>query len=151
MPIIRTSRVAGIFTALSLILLSGCTGSSGIPNAGISGPTGRSADAGNVREIAVRSVWKQDLKSQTRALVVQKLPLAKTAKFDGDCHYDGYYNADRDVTRVGVYGNVITYSDYGTVIKNGYYVIWEEPGDLKIDFPPNPWQLVDVEITDQLY
>jgi len=141
MPMIRIAQI------LILIALTGCAMS---PSSGISGPTGRASDAGKVTVISVRDVWKQDLKGTSQDLVAKKLELGKTAKFDGNVRYDGYYDSARDVTRVGVYGNVTTTTDYGTVRNNGYYVIWEENGRITGDFPP-PWQLVDVEITDVQY
>jgi len=141
MPMIRITPI------LVLITLASCAAP---PSAGISGPTGRASDAGKVTVITVRDVWKQDLKATSKDLVAKKLALGSTAKFDGDVRYDGYYDSNRDVTRVGVYGNVTTNSDYGTVTHNGYYVIWEEDGRVTSDFPP-PWQLVDVEITDVQY
>lgn len=143
MPMIR------IMPILSLIVLASCAGNPG-GNAGIAGPTGRAADAGSIREIGVRETWKFDLKPQSQTIISGKIEDGKTAKFDPIVRYDGYYDANRGVTRVGVYGNVTTNTDYGTVHDNGYYVIWEETGRIASDFPP-PWRLVDVEITDQLY
>src|SRR5579862_5748869 len=101
MPMIRITSI------LSLIMLAGCA-DSGLTNSGIAGPTGRSSDSGNIKVIGVRNVWKQDLRPDTRSLVIRKLPLGKTAIFDGDAKFDGYYDSGRDVTRVGVYGNVTT-------------------------------------------
>jgi hypothetical protein len=120
------------------------------PAQGIAGPTGRAGDAGKLTPIKVRDVWKESLRSFSRDIVTKRLPLGSTAKFDPKVHFDGYYDSDQDVTRVAVYGNVTTSTDYGTVHNNGYYVIWENPGRVKTDFPP-PWQLADVEITDVQY
>jgi hypothetical protein len=139
-----------ILTAVGLALLAGCVDSAR-PNAGISGPTGRASDAGIIHTIKVRDVWKENLKPLTRDVVVRKLALGKTARFEDPPRFDGYYDSDHNVTRVAAYGDVTTYTDYGTVIKNGYYVVWENQGQVKTDFPQTPWQLVDVEIMDQPY
>lgn len=143
MPICRLLSIA------ALLVLASCGAAA--YNSGVSGPTGRASDAGNVRVISVRDVWKQDLKNETRRIVVARLPLGKTAIFDGFTEFEGYYDAEQDVTRVAAYGNVHTSTDYGTTVHNGYYVIWEQPGKVTTDFPQRAWKLVDVEITDQPY
>jgi hypothetical protein len=138
-----------IIPILGLVVLASCIG--GPPqDPGVTGPTGRARDAGNIHRIDVRDVWKMDLEPRSQKLVSAQLPFGKTARYD-EVRYDGFYNSDENVTDVGVYGNVTTSTDYGTKKKNGYYVVWEQTGPVKTDFPEAPWRLVDVEITDQQY
>jgi hypothetical protein len=138
------TRIAGI---LGLIWLASCAGA---PSAGIDGPTGRAGDARSVSSVKVRDTWKMDLAQQSQDLVTKKLTYSKTARFDEKVHFEAYYDAAHDVTRLGVYGNVKSSSDYGTSYNNGYYVTWEGTGRVDSDFPP-PWRLVDVEVMDLQY
>ncbi|MGD0388492.1 MAG: hypothetical protein ABSC42_05995 [Tepidisphaeraceae bacterium] len=139
------TRLAGI---LVLTLLASCAGAG--PSAGIDGPTGRAGDARSVSSVDVRDTWKMDLAPQSQDMVTKKLTFPKTARFDEKVHFEAYYDAEHDVTRLGVYGNVKSSSDYGTSYNNGYYVTWEETGRADSDFPP-PWRLVDVEVMDLTY
>jgi hypothetical protein len=138
-----------ILTILSVIFLASCTDAGN--SAGVAGPTGRARDSRNMSPIQVRDVWKSDLQPRTQKIVVSQLPLGKTARFDEHVHFDGFYDSNRDVTSIGVYGNVTTSTDYGTVRTNGYYALWEQNGRITTDFPYAPWKLADLEITDELY
>jgi len=143
MPMIRTMPI------LCLLLLAGCSGAYLDP--GITGPTGRASDAGKLSPVTVRDVWKADISGKTRAAVAQQLPLGGTADFDPAMRFEGFYDSVQNVTNIGVYGDVTTHTDYGTVMKNGYYAVWQQPGRLKSDFPAAPWRLLDVEILDQQF
>jgi hypothetical protein len=134
---------------LSLIMVAGCVGGAS-QDPGVTGPTGRASDAGNIHPIAVRNVWRMDLSPRSQKLVTAQLPLGKTARYD-KVHFDGFYNSNENLTTIGVYGNVTTNTDYGTFNKNGYYVTWEQTGRVTTDFPAAAWRLVDVEIMDQQY
>jgi len=138
-------RMAGI---LGLTLLASCAAAP--PSAGIDGPTGRAGDARSVSSVNLRDTWKMDLGPQSQNMVLKKLTYPKTARFDEKVHFEAYYDAAHDVTRVGVYGNVKSSSDYGTSYNNGYYVTWEGTGRVDSDFPP-PWRLADVEVMDLQY
>ncbi len=139
------TRIAGM---VSLIMLASCVGAP--PSAGINGPTGRASDARSISPISVPDTWKLDLGPQSQDLVTKKLTYPKTARFDEKVHFEAYYDAARDVTRVGVYGNVRSSSDYGPTYNNGYYVTWEGTGRIDSEFPP-PWRLVDLEVMDIQY
>jgi len=144
MPMIR------IMPTLALIMLAGCAvGSS--PYTGTGGPTGRISDSGNISPLTVRDVWKLDLETRSKKLVTSQISFGNTARFDNNVRYDGYYDSARNVTTIGVYGNVTTSTDYGEDRNNGYYVNWDQTGQVTADFPTAPWRLVDVEITDQQY
>ena len=138
------TRLAGI---LGLALLANCAGA---PSAGVNGPTGRAGDARSISSLAVPDTWQMDLGPQSKDMVMKKLTYPKTARFDQKIHFEAYYDAAHDVTRVGVYGNVRSGSDYGTTYDNGYYVTWEGTGRIVSSFPP-PWRLVDVEVFDLQY
>jgi len=144
MPMIR------IMSILGLIMLAGCA-TDAPPYAGVTGPTGRATDAGKLRPLKVRDVWKMDLRPRSQKLVAAQLPFGNTASFDNNVRYDGMYDSARNVSTVGVYGNVSSTTDYGESHRNGYYVIWEQTGRITADFPPAAWKLVDVEVTDQQY
>lgn len=137
-----------ITAVLFLALLAGCVDAP--PSVGINGPTGRASDAGKLTPVRVRAIWKYDLKQASQNIVAKKLPYGTTAKFDDYVHFEGFYDARLDVTRVAVYGNVATTSDYGASYNNGYYVAWEQPGRVSSDDLP-PWHIVDVEILDLPY
>ena len=143
MPISRLALLLG------LSLLCGCANSAP-PGGGINGPTGRARDANNVVIIKVRDVWKQNLKPLSQSIIVKQLRFGSTARFDPHVQYEAYYDRANDITRVGVYGNVTSHSDYGTVDNNGYYVTWELPGRVETDFTPM-WHLADVEVLDSQF
>ena len=54
-------------------------------------------------------------------------------------------------TELRVYGNADSEGSYGQVVKQGFYVIWTMPGDVRVhDLDPNKiWSFDDVEILDQ--
>ena len=137
-----------ITAILALALLSGCIDAP--PVGGVNGPTGRASDAGQLYSIPVRAVWKYELRPRSQDLASKKLQYGLTARFGDDVQYEGFYDAKLNVTRVAVYGNVSTTSDYGAVYDNGYYVIWEQDGRVTGDELP-PWRLMDVIILDQPY
>ena len=122
MPMIR------IMPILALIMLAGCVGGSP-QDPGIHGPTGRASDAGKVDRDRGQGCLETGPDSPgRRRLVTTKLPSRKTATLRRQVRFDGYYDSARRCDRVGVYGNVTTNTDYGTVNNNGYYVIWEQNG-----------------------
>jgi hypothetical protein len=137
-----------IAAVVILALMCGCMDAA--PYAGINGPTGRASDAGKLTPVSVRAMWRYELKPASQKLVAKKLDYSDSAKFDDFVHYDGFYDSTLNVTRVAVYGNVTTTSDYGSTYVHGYYVIWEQEGRVKADELP-PWQIVDLEIMNQPY
>jgi hypothetical protein len=137
-----------ITAVLVFALMAGCMDAP--QGGGINGPTGRAADAGKITAVGVRTLWKYDLKQASQDLVAKRLPYGSTAKFDDFVHFEGFFNATLNVTRVSVYGNVTTNTDYGTTDVNSYYVTWEQPGHVSADELP-PWQIVDVQILNQPY
>ena len=136
-----------IIAVLTLALLAGCMDAP--LGSGINGPTGRASDTGKITVVRVRPVWMYDLKKRSQDMVVRKLPYGQTARFD-DAHFEGFYDATLNVTRVSVFGNVSSASDYGTTYNNGYYVTWEQEGRVSGDDLP-PWRIVDVVVLDQTY
>jgi hypothetical protein len=136
-----------IAVVLMFALLAGCMAQ---PSVGVNGPTGRASDAGKITAIGVPVSWRYALEKPSQNIVAKKLPYGQSAKFDDFVHFDGFYDATLNVTRVAVYGNVATSTDYGTNYNNGYYVTWEQPGRVTGDDLP-PWRIVDVEILDEPY
>ncbi len=114
------------------------------------GPTGHFGDSSNLVSLDVRNQWKYDVTSLTRDVVTKQLRFPKTARFDEKVRYEAYYDTNKDITWLAVYGNVTCKSDYGAEDNNGYYVTWQQPGKAHEDLLP-PWQLQDVEILDQTY
>jgi hypothetical protein len=134
---------------LCLVVLASCIG--GPPeDPGLTGPTGRVSDGSSYQSIKVRDVWRMDLNARSLKLVSAALTWGKTARYD-PVQFEGYYNSAQNVTTIGVFGNVTTSTDYGTTIRNGYYVTWQQTGRLNTDFPASPWKLVDVDVMDQQY
>jgi hypothetical protein len=141
MPMIRIAIIA------ALACLAGCANPS---NPNVMGPTGHLGESANLVPLKVRNQWKYDVTTLTREVVAKRLRFPATALFDDKIRYEAYYDKNKDITWLGVYGNVACSSDVGQKDYNGYYVTWQQPGEAKQDFLP-PWQLKDVEVLDQTY
>jgi len=142
MPMIRLA----IFVAT--VCLAGCAPTQ--PSPGSTGPTGHFGDSRNLVPLQVRDQWKYDVIPLTRELVTKELRFPKTARFDEKVRYEAYYDSNKDITWLAVYGNVTCSSDFGQVDNNGYYVTWQQPGKANEDVLP-PWQLQDVAVLDQAF
>ncbi|HEX4054416.1 MAG TPA: hypothetical protein VHX86_09130 [Tepidisphaeraceae bacterium] len=142
MPMIR------IGTLVAVLSVAGCA--SNPYGRGNVSPDGRYADAGNFVPVAVRTQWEYDLRPRTQAVVPKYLRFPTTARFDDQVSYEGYYDSNKNITWVAVYGNVTCSSDIGQVDHNGYYVRWQQPGRVRED-SGSDWQLMDVQILDQPY
>jgi hypothetical protein len=141
MPMIRITLI------VAMVCLAGCANQS---NSGAMGPTGHFGDSQHLVPLDVRDQWKYDVISLTQEFVAKQLRFPKTALFDDKVRYEAYYDTNKNITWLAVYGNVTCKSDFGQVDNNGYYVTWTQPGKPNEDFLP-PWQIKDVEILDQTY
>ncbi|MGD0461931.1 MAG: hypothetical protein ABSB74_05545 [Tepidisphaeraceae bacterium] len=142
MPMIRIAIIVAV------VCLAGCASTQ--PGPGSMGPTGHFGDARYLVALNVRDQWKYDVISLTQELVTKDLRFPKTARFDEKVRYEAYYDSNKDITWLAVYGNVTCSSDFGQVDHNGYYVTWQQPGKAHEDFLP-PWKLQDVEVLDQTF
>ncbi len=142
MPMIRIAIIVAV------VCLGGCVSTQ--PSPGSMGPTGHFGDARNLLPLQVRDQWKYDVISLTRDLVAKDLRFPKTARFDEKVRYEAYYDTNKNITWLAVYGNVTCSSDAGQVDNNGYYVTWQQPGKALGDMLP-PWHLQDVEVLDQTF
>jgi hypothetical protein len=128
--------------------LAACVGTQ--PNPGSMGPTGHFDDSANLVPLKVRNQWKYDVITLTRERVTKQLRFPATARFDDKVRYEAYYDSNKNITWLAVYGNVTCSSDVGQKDNNGYYVTWQQPGEAHEDILP-PWQLKDVAVLDETY
>lgn len=132
---------------LAALALGGCAMGTTPPPTGV---LGRTTDTTRFKPVAVRAEWKMDLSDATLNVARKQLKYPDTAKFDGPPRFDAFYDTHADMTQVEAWGNAMETGPYGQSAKQGYYALWELPGDLRKSSDTNlpPWRLADLEVFD---
>jgi hypothetical protein len=136
---------------LSVALAGGCSGQ---PDLSDVGPTGHIADARRFVKLSVPKDWQYQVITDTNVLVTRQLNNARNPEFTEVPRYEAYYDKVADVTLLTVFGNVDTRDEERHIIKHGYQVVWERPGNMQNkktredQTTANPWTLNDAQVFD---
>jgi len=145
---------AQFFCALTLLatalFLPGCSSDPGPLD-----PQGH-RDTGRFITLEVIPTWQSTLKELTQRVVAHELPVPKSAIFQPKIRFTAYYDSLLQTTHAAVYGNVDSVGAYGQDIHQGFYVIWEQPGNVAADnsaafFNEKRWQLFQVNMLDNQF
>ncbi|MDP9172927.1 MAG: hypothetical protein M3O30_03565 [Planctomycetota bacterium] len=137
---------------LAAIAVGGCA--SNTPDILEVGPTGHVDDAKRYVPLKVQDHWPLAVAADTQTIVKRELENAKSAEFNEVPRYEAYYDKVQDVTRLSVFGNVETRDPERHVIRRGFHVVWQRPGNLrneKVAADPDlsqPWTLEIAEVLD---
>jgi hypothetical protein len=97
--------------------------------------------------------WTYDLALRTEKVVKPRLQYPDTARFDNLPHTESYYDPVADQTQINVYGNAESMGNSGQDVFQGYYVTWEQSGNVKTQdqIRDGQWSLVDLEVLDSQF
>ena len=136
---------------LVALTLSGCVSSDTVySTAGPTSITGHKRDLNRYVPLCVQLEWQIALTDRSKGLAVSGAKYPKTAIFQGAPRMDAYFDKQRTVTVVDVYGNVESYGDGGQVAPQSYYLTWETSGDVRTlpSWQQPEWGLSSVSIFD---
>jgi hypothetical protein len=131
---------------LIALLAAGCARSS---DSSVNTVTGRISDTDKKVSMTVPESWKLECWQKTRDAVFAKTENPKTCDLSNMPSYEAYYDSQRDVSTLVIYGNFTSRGNYGQNYKQSYYVTWEQQG--KADTQSQPWELSAVSLNDSQF